>query len=53
MLWFLGALLIVLWVIGLAFKVTSGVIHLALIAGLILFVLGFFRGRSTAGPTVP
>ncbi len=46
MLWFLGALLIVFWVIGLAFKVTSGVVHLALIVGLILFVLGFFRGRN-------
>jgi hypothetical protein len=47
MLWFLGALLIVFWILGLAFKVTTGVIHLALIAGLILFVLGFLRGRST------
>jgi Flp pilus assembly protein TadB len=47
MLWFIGALLIVCWVIGLAFKVTTGVIHLALIAGLILFVLGFFKGRDT------
>jgi hypothetical protein len=48
MLWFVGALLIVFWVIGLAFKVTAGVIHLALIAGLILFVLGFVRnGRNT------
>jgi hypothetical protein len=47
MLWFLGAVLIVFWILGLAFKVTTGVIHLALIAGLILFVLGFFRGRST------
>jgi hypothetical protein len=45
MLWFLGALLIVVWVIGLAFKVTTGLIHIALIAGLILFILGFFRGR--------
>jgi hypothetical protein len=48
MLWFLGALLIVFWVIGLAFKVTTGIIHLALLAGLILFVLGFFKGRNTA-----
>ncbi|HZX94293.1 MAG TPA: DUF5670 family protein [Myxococcales bacterium] len=46
MLWFLGALLIVVWVIGLAFKVTTGVIHVALIAGLILFILGFFKGRN-------
>jgi hypothetical protein len=37
----------VFWILGLAFKVTTGVIHLALIAGLILFVLGFLRGRST------
>ncbi len=47
MLWILGALLIVFWILGLAFKVATGAIHLALIAGLILFVLGFFRGRST------
>jgi hypothetical protein len=50
MLWFLGALLIVFWVIGLAFKVTTGLIHVALIAGLILFVMGFFKGRKTATP---
>jgi Family of unknown function (DUF5670) len=51
MLWFLGALLIVIWIIGLVFKVTTGIIHVALIAGLILFVLGFFRGRhTTAAP---
>ena len=47
MLWFLGALLIVFWIIGLAFKVTTGIIHLALIAGLILFIVGFFKGRQT------
>jgi hypothetical protein len=47
MLWFAGALLIVFWLIGLAFKITAGVIHLALIAGLILFVLSFARGRNT------
>ena len=51
MLWFLGALLIVFWVIGLAFKVTTGLIHVALIAGLILFILGFFRGRRS--PATP
>jgi len=51
MLWFLGALLIVFWILGLAFKITTGVIHLALIAGLILFVAGFFKGRhTTAAP---
>lgn len=51
MLWFLGSLLIVIWIIGLAFKVTTGVIHVALIAGLLLFILGFFRGRHS--PVAP
>ena len=51
MLWFLGALLVVFWIIGLAFKVTTGIIHLALIAGLILFIVGFFKGRQT--PAAP
>jgi hypothetical protein len=51
MLWFLGAALIVAWVICLALKVTIGVIHILLVAGIILFVLGFFRGRNqTATP---
>lgn len=52
MLWFLGAVLIVFWVIALAMKVTVGVVHLALVAGIILFILGFFRGRgrTTAVP---
>ena len=51
MLWFLGALLIVIWVIAVALKVTTGILHVALIAGLILFVMGFFRGRHpTAAP---
>jgi len=31
--------------------VTTGVIHLALVAALILFILSFFRGRGSA--TVP
>lgn len=46
MLWFLGAILIVFWVIALAAKVTVGVIHLALVAGIILFIVAFFRGRT-------
>ena len=49
MLWILAAVLLAFWVLGLAFKVTTGLIHLALVAAVILFVLGFFRGRrSTA-----
>ena len=48
MLLFLGVLFIVFWVIGLAFKVTSAAIHVALVVGLILFVAHFFRGRTTS-----
>jgi hypothetical protein len=47
MLWFLGSILIIFWVIALAMKVTVGIVHLALVAGIVLFVLGFFRGRKT------
>lgn len=47
MLYLVGAVLLALWIAGLAFKVTAGVIHLALIAALIFFVCGYFRGRTT------
>ncbi len=47
-LWILAAILVAFWVLGLALKITTGLIHLALIAALILFVLGFFRGRRSA-----
>jgi hypothetical protein len=46
MLMLLATILIVAWVVALAFKVTVGAIHLLLLAALALFVLGFFRGRS-------
>ena len=43
MLWILASVLFAFWVLGLALKVTTGLIHLA---------LGFFRGRrsTTAVP---
>ncbi len=46
-LWILAAILVAFWVAGLALKVTTGLIHIALVAALILFVLGFFRGRRS------
>jgi hypothetical protein len=51
MLWVLAAVLFAFWIAGLAFKVTTGLIHLALVAALLLFVVGFARGRRSA--TVP
>ena len=39
-------ILIILWLLGLfAFHVTSAVIHLALVIGVILLVMHFVRGR--------
>ncbi|HEX7486009.1 MAG TPA: lmo0937 family membrane protein [Vicinamibacterales bacterium] len=42
----IALVLIVLWLLGFfAFHVTSSVIHLVLVVGLIVLVLHFFRGR--------
>ncbi len=51
MLWIIGAVLFAIWVVSLLFKVTTGLIHIALIAALIFFALGFFRGRGSATST--
>jgi hypothetical protein len=49
MLGMLAAVLIVLWLLGFfAFHVTTGLIHIVLVVGLILLLLHFLRG-STAG----
>jgi hypothetical protein len=49
MLAMIAMVLIVLWLLGLlAFHVTSGFIHVALVVGLVLLVLHFLRGsRAT------
>ena len=48
MLFAIGAFFVVLWVIALALKVTTGLIHLALVAAVIFWIFGFVRGRSAA-----
>src|SRR5205823_3595423 len=45
MLAIIGLVLIALWIIGLAFKVTSGLIHIALVVGLLLVIFNFITGR--------
>jgi hypothetical protein len=46
MLAFIAAILIICWLLGLfAFHVTSGLIHIVLVVGLILLVLHFLTGR--------
>ena len=43
----IAAVLIVLWLLGLlAFHVSSGLIHVLLIIGIVMLVLHFFKGRS-------
>jgi Family of unknown function (DUF5670) len=43
----IAAVLIVLWLLGLlAFHVSSGLIHILLVVGLVMLILHFFRGRS-------
>ena len=46
MLAIIGVILILAWLAGLAFHVTTGIIHAAVVVGLILLVLHFVRGRS-------
>ena len=42
-----AAVLIVLWLLGfLAFHVSSGLIHVLLVIGIVMLLLHFFRGRS-------
>jgi hypothetical protein len=42
----IAVVLIVLWLLGFfAFHVSSGLIHVVLVVGLIVFVLHFLRGR--------
>lgn len=52
MLYLIGAVLLAFWILGLAFKVTTGLIHIALVAALIVFAFSFFTGRR-AGRALP
>jgi len=47
MLGIIAAVLIVLWLCGFfAFHISSGLIHVALVIGIVMLLLHFFRGRS-------
>jgi len=46
MLAIIAAVLIVLWLLGFtAFHISTGVIHVLLVIGLVMLILYFFRGR--------
>jgi hypothetical protein len=47
MLGIIAAILIILWLLGFfAFHVSTGLIHIILVVGLVLLVLHLLRGRS-------
>jgi len=46
MLWTLIVLLLVFWVLGLAFKVAAGIIHLLLVIALVLVLVNLVSGRT-------
>jgi hypothetical protein len=49
MLGFIAAVLIICWLLGLfAFHISTGLIHLLLVVGIILLVLHFVSGRRVS-----
>jgi hypothetical protein len=50
MLWILASILMLIWIIALAFKVTVGAIHLLLVAALALYLWSALRGRTRTVP---
>lgn len=50
MLWLLASVLLLAWIVALAFKVTVGAIHLLVIAALALYLWSFLRGRTRTAP---
>jgi uncharacterized membrane protein YtjA (UPF0391 family) len=48
MLWTLIVLLLILWVLGLAFKIAAGAIHILLVIALVLFIVNLVSGQRTS-----
>jgi hypothetical protein len=48
MLWTLIVLLLLFWVLGFAFHVAGGIIHVLLVIALVLFLVNLISGRRTA-----
>jgi hypothetical protein len=45
MLWTIVVILLVLWLLGFAFKVASGLIHILLVVALVIIVMRLLTGR--------
>ena len=48
MLWTLIVLLLIFWILGLAFKVAAGAIHILLVIALVMFVVNLVSGQRTS-----
>ena len=47
MLWTIAGILLVLWILGLIFKIAGGIIHILLVIAAIIIVVNFIRGRAS------
>ena len=47
MLWTLIGALLVVWLLGLAFNIAGGIIHVVLVIALALFIVNLISGRRT------
>ena len=47
MLWTIGAVCLVLWLLGFALNFGGGLIHLLLVVALVVFVINLLQGRRT------
>jgi hypothetical protein len=47
MLWTIIVLLLVFWLLGFAFNVAGGIIHVLLVVALVLFLVNLISGRRT------
>ncbi len=47
MLWTIAIILLILWAVGLAFKVAGALIHLLLVIALIAILIRLFGGRKS------
>ncbi|MCK6259290.1 lmo0937 family membrane protein [Fictibacillus sp. WQ 8-8] len=48
MIWTIIGILIVLWLLGLIFKIAGGIIHILLIAAIVIIVFKLIKGRRSA-----
>lgn len=47
MLWTLMVLLVLFWLLGFAFDIAGGIIHVLLVIALVLFLVNLISGRRT------